>query len=332
MVRLALALIVVSQLAVWFALASVGTSTTIVVTVAPPATRPWHVPATKLADRVTYLHASRTDTDLLAAWNAYDVYVSRDAGKTFARVLDAPGQLDDVGFDATGNVLAIRDAKVGILDADGERWRTIPGVAPGSPREAEATPRLIDGGPDIVVAAAGRDQQYYGWLIASSDGGETWRYRELEAANDADRVRGAQSSDGTIRIAVPIADGDYAGLVWFTWTRDGHITRNQIDGASAGFEVYGDLAVKGNASVRASADTWRELYDAPDGAIAIEAPEPMLVANQAIYRVDHAQLEQLPFCVDGEHPIVDAAHRIWMIDRNGAPRLAKLGSCPSLEN
>jgi hypothetical protein len=354
MVRIALALVIVSQLAVWIALESLGTPTNIVVMNPPvvtivqpppppaittPIKRTWHAPAAKLDARVEQLHASRTDATLLAAWNDDHAFVSRDGGKTFAHVLDAPGPLVDVGFDSAGNVLAIRGAMVGILDADGERWRTIPGISPGTRRNAEAVPitvapRLIDGGPDIVVVAAGPDEQSYSWLVASSDGGATWRYRNLEAAYEADRVHGAQSSDGTIRIALPVFDCDYEGLVWFTWTRDGHFDRDQIDGGNAGYNVYGDRAVRGvgwgsAGWVHATDSTWHDINGAPDGAIAIDAPEPMLLANRAIYRIAHSSAEPLPFCVDGESPIVDAANRIWMIDKDGAPRLAKLGSCPS---
>jgi hypothetical protein len=356
MVRIALALVIVSQIAVWLALESAGTPTNIVVMNPPvvnivqpppplPAAKPtpprtWRAPATKLTDRVEHLHAARGDARLLAAWNDRDAFVSRDGGKTFAHVLDGPAKIADVGFDAAGNVLAVRGATIGILDADGERWRAIAGIAPGHETDegpVSVAPRLIDGGPDIVVVAAGVDEQQYSWLVASSDGAATWRYRKLDAAYEADRVHGAQAADGTIRIALPVFDCDYEGLVWFTWSRDGHFERDQIDGGTAGYNVYGDRAVRGAGWgrvgwVRATDDKWHDIIDAPDGAIAIDAPEPMLVANHAIYRIAHSSAEQLPFCVDGESPIVDAANRIWMIDKDGKPRLAKLGACPSLEN
>lgn len=359
MVRLAVAaafaIVIASQLAEWSAIRSIDTPTNIVVMVPPvitmssPAPTPALVPApppaaTKPAPRrplpsvaaavdepVTHVRAARDDAYLIAAWNDDHVFVSRDGGRTFARVLDSYETLADVGFDAAGDTLAIRGARIGVRDASGaEAWREIPGILAGNdgsvhPDQAAATPQLIDGGPDIVVVAGtgGAEARYLTMIAASSDRGASWRYHELDGVYEAQDVHGAQAANGTITIALPVFDCDYEALAWVRWTRDGHFDIHQIAGATRGFQVYGDRAATGTSWVRRRDRTWHAIADADDGATAIEAPTPTIVDKREVWAIARGKLQLLPWCVSGTAPMIDGAGRMWMIDEHGAPVLAK---------
>ncbi|HEY1815150.1 MAG TPA: hypothetical protein VGG74_22540 [Kofleriaceae bacterium] len=360
-VAAAFAIVIASQLAEWSAIRSINAPTNIVVMVppivavsAPAAPKPAPVPppppaATKPAPQkplpsvaaavdepVTHVRAARDDAYLIAAWNDDHVFVSRDGGRTFARVLDSYEPLADVGFDAAGDTLAIRGARIGVRDASGaEAWREIPGILAGNdgsvhPDQAAATPQLVDGGPDIVVVAgtSGFAARYLTMIAASSDRGASWRYHELDGVYEAQEVHGAQAANGTITIALPVFDCDYEALAWVRWTRDGHFDIHPIAGATRGFQVYGDRAATGTSWVRRRDRTWHAIEYANDGATAIDAPTPTIVDNHEAWAIERGKLTSLPWCVTGTAPMIDAAGRMWMIDEHGAPVLAK-STCDS---
>ncbi len=199
---------IVSQIAVWIALESVGTPTNIVVMNPPVVNVVQHPPSpspasiaepalpvsSKLGEAVAHLHPAHRNAALVAAWNDRHAFVSRDGGKTFARVLDAPGVLVDVGFDRAGDVIALRGVTVGVLARRAEHWRQIPQLAAGEPgepdaRDATPTPRLIDGGADIVVVGSTHGDHYHSWVVASSDRGASWRFHELDRPYEASVAR-----------------------------------------------------------------------------------------------------------------------------------------------
>ncbi|HEX4449807.1 MAG TPA: hypothetical protein VH143_03000 [Kofleriaceae bacterium] len=226
--RVALGITIVSQLAVWIALESVADRHAVVVMTPPVVNvaQPALAVSSNVGEPVEHLHAAHDNAHWIAAWNADHAFVSRDGGTTFARVLDAPGVLVDVGFTRTGDVVALRGATIGVLDRSGERWRAIPNLAVDM-HDATAMPRLIDGGSDIVVVGSMHDDRYHSWVAASSDHGASWRFHELERAYDAGDVSGSQAADGTIKIIVPSGACESI-LVWFTWAADGQFRRYEM--------------------------------------------------------------------------------------------------------
>src|ERR1041385_2784120 len=91
---------------------------------------------------VNHVTTSLTNAGWLAAWSEHQVFVSTDAGKNFARVLDGPGDVTDVTFDCFGHPIVSREGRIGILDNGRELWRSIPGFATGESERA----MLIGGG------------------------------------------------------------------------------------------------------------------------------------------------------------------------------------------
>jgi hypothetical protein len=293
----------------------------------PPPPRPKAEPAAKpvcpapvrdvrasrvgiIDDLVGHVHPSPTDARWIAAWNDDYVWVSRDAGATFTRVLDGPGTVADVGFDCFGNPIVLRGAAVGTIVDGGEVWRTIPGITSAA--------RVIDGGPDLAILGIPAQ------IAVSSDHGLGWRFRDLDRAYEAASPHGRESADGTIDVAVTIADCDYAGIIWATWRASGEYGERRITvDETSTFGLYdGVLVDDGRLSHDGSA--WQPIAGWPERGTSLEAPWPAVLGEGGIAsRIRGGKAIALPYCVDGRAPAIDAAGRVWMIDgSNQQPAIA----------
>jgi hypothetical protein len=284
-----------------------------------PSTEPRgapHEPA--IDDMLEHVHPSRTDAAWIAAWSDDHIYASHDGGATFVRVLDGPGKVEDVGFDCFGHVIAARDASVGIT-AGGEHWRGVPG--------GDSIARVIDGGPDVVLAVVPAGLQHSTRLAASFDRGDTWRFRDLDHAYETAHAQGRQSADGTIRMGVAVADCDYEGMVWLAWRTDGRAETRRTDLVEGdAFGLYGDVAIDGGRVSR-NGRAWQPIRGlAYDRVIPIEAPWPAVVQGTSAYRIESDRAKRLPWCVDGGSPAIDLAGRVWMLE-GGALAIAHRGAC-----
>jgi photosystem II stability/assembly factor-like uncharacterized protein len=131
--------------------------------------------------------------DAVVAWGSQDVIVSRDDGKTWARVLK-PGKYKKVkGKKAKVNRLGVRsvdfvDAKRGfLLDAFGRLWRTVnggarwtelPGVGTSAARGMSFS-SATDG--YLVISSFGDVRTPTGFLLRTDDGGATWHPQFVES-------------------------------------------------------------------------------------------------------------------------------------------------------
>jgi len=273
----------------------------------------------QLDEAVEHVRPSPTNASWIAAWNDQHIFISTDGGRVFARVLDGPGQVADVGFDCFGDVIAARDKMLGVRVHAAERWRTVPDLA--------ALARVIGGGPDVVVVGAPTGTDYPTRIAASSDRGESWRFRDLDRAYEAANVTGRQSADGTIRVGVAIADCDYSGIERETWRANGASDPQRFATSGGSFGIYGDVTISGGK--RWSNGEWRAIAGLDEYGEALEAPWPAVLRDGTVFRIDGATATRLPWCVDGTSPSIDPAGRVWMIDRNGqlaiAPRAT--GEC-----
>ena len=273
----------------------------------------------QLDEPVQHVRPSPTDAAWIAAWNDQHIFVSSDGGHVFARVLDGPGQVADVGFDCFGNVIAARDKMLGVRVHAAESWRSVPDLA--------TLARVIGGGPDVVVVGAPTGTDNPSRIAASSDRGETWRYRDLDRAYEAANVQGRQDADGTIHAAVTIADCDYDGIVRETWRRDGVFEPQRFATSGGSFGIYGNVTISGGKRWHDGA--WRAIAGLDEYGQALEAPWPAVLQDGTVFRIDGATPTRLPWCVDGTSAAIDPAGRVWMIDRNDQLAIAEraTGEC-----
>jgi hypothetical protein len=253
-------------------------------------------------ERVAHLTVATTDTAWIAAWTDAHVFVSRDGGAHYVQVLDGPGNVADVGFDCFGDAIVVRNASVAIATPAGgdEAWRRVPGL-----NAARIPARVIGGGPDVVIVGGGPDVAWLSRIASSSDRGRTWRYRDLDTG-ETDEAFGSEDRDGTIRVAVTDYDCDYQAVSWLRWGPHGSATE-RVAGFRSKPRVYGDVLLDG--------------ADVPDGARAIPAPWPAAVGHGIAYRIVRGRAEPIARGIDGGSPVIDRGGRIWMIDRDGAPRI-----------
>jgi hypothetical protein len=288
----------------------------------PPPRRdaPWVAPM--LDEDIVAVRPAPSNAGWIAAFNREHVFVSFDAGATFARVLDGDGAVNDVSFDCYGHVIVLRGNRVGIRDGEREKWRDVQAL-----RGGENDPGgVLGGGPDVVVVGNVPDVSWEARLAVSDDLGATWSYRELAGEFESDmRLRGRQQADGTIDAAISVADCMSDELVWSRW-QHGAIdkdTAGMLEGAS--FAVYGDLAIS-HRSWRTRNGDWHDLaLDVAENEEVKVVPGafPVLVAAGKTFRIgEHGQVRELPLVVEGEPQAVDLAGRVWSV-ACGKPLVAK---------
>ncbi|HVV84558.1 MAG TPA: hypothetical protein VHE35_15930, partial [Kofleriaceae bacterium] len=262
----------------------------------PPRHDAPHRAAGTIDDVIERVTASPSNAGWIAAWNADHVYVSTDAGAHFDRVLDGPGAVSAVGFDCFGTVAVVRDEQLGLRVDGVERWQPVPGVelmaGEGDGREGHAA--IVSGGPDLVVV--GRVTDWRPRIARSADLGAHWSYADLDVDWETPVVHGRQREDGTIAIGLPSSDcaGDVEQQVT---VRGGKVTSEPgMAWPAPGQGV--DLDGERPAAMPADA-TW-----VGDG---------LAVAGDGLYRVRGPHVTRLPYVVEGDDYVADAAGRLWTV-------------------
>jgi hypothetical protein len=149
----------------------------------------------------------------IAIWGSHDIFLSRDDGASFVRLLP-PRPLDawaddlhtDVAIDADETVYALRGGRLEIEHRDGTTHeRAIPGAA---------FDHIHLSGRWLVLRS--RDQ-----LAASADRGATWHLRAVPPALTSATLR--LDDDGTIHLAAATGTDDpviyYIGDASHTWRK-----------------------------------------------------------------------------------------------------------------
>ena len=269
-----------------------------------------------LPDPIEHVQPAPTNAGWIAAWSRTTVYVSTDAGATFARVLDGEQPVIGVSFDCFGRAIALRGTSVGILDGGREHWATVPGLRALDTSDGVGAPGgVLGGGPDVVVVGVAPGDFWRPRLVVSADAGATWTRRDL--AGDLEpgmKMRGRQDADGTIRVGTAVGDCMNDVLEWTTITGGKPSTVTAGMPEMGAFAIYGDVAVTedsvvdagGNATPIDKSDVDGELEPVP-GAI------PTVVSGTRAFRVSHAKLRELSLYVDGHPEAVDPAGRLWSV-------------------
>ena len=282
----------------------------------PPPRRdaPWVAPV--LPEPIDDVRPAPSNAGWIAAWNTRHVFVSHDAGATFARVLDGAGDVIDASFDCYGRLVVLRGERVGVRDGSGERWRDVPRLDRG----ATADRHVLGGGPDVVVLGPAPGDGRKARVAISADAAATWRYEDIDAAFEGGQ--GEQRADGAIDVAVVTGDCMDDLVTWATIRgRDVATTAvNLAEGAPSA--IYGDLLVTSDAWTTRSG-TWTPVA-APDHARLAPVPGafPVLVTTDRAYRLVHGKLEDLHVTLDGVPRAVDLAGRVWTI-ACGKPLVAR---------
>jgi hypothetical protein len=244
-------------------------------------------------EHVASVRPAPTNAGWVAAWSPSAIFVSRDAGATWTRVLDGAGTVADVSFDCFGRVIAVRGGRVGIRDGAHERWRTAP-LDLGADKPA----RVLGGGPDLVVIARVADDPG-ARLAISRDGGQTWGTRKLAPYWEGEPIRGRQYEDGTIRGAVPVTDCDYYALWMF------RIHDDKIDSIEHGrYEPRERLFAKDEdgASYEVGFDE------------SIDGPVPLQLRDREVERLVSGKPRSTHWIVgDRQTAAGDAAGHVWSV-------------------
>jgi hypothetical protein len=274
---------------------------------------------------ITRVRPSRTHAGWIAAWNADAVLVSRDAGRTFQRMLDGDGTVADVDFDCFGRVLVIRDGQLGVHDGTRERWQRLPVTFD------EGGARLAGGGPDVAVYGQQEGSDWGVKVVISSDLGRGWRTRELEGLpGEADAF---QDATGTVHVVTAYVDCRHNEMHASRITPDGTISTSEQAVAQVSVGAY-PRGVLAGAEWLPTGASETERIDGLDTDVAeqvIPGPRPMIVAGETAYRIANGGAKRLPWIVEGEPQAVDAAGRLWTVHCGRAlvagPRASGL-TCP----
>jgi hypothetical protein len=263
----------------------------------PPRTdAPRPASLTDLPKEVHAVVASRTNAGWIAAWNHEHVLVSRDAGRTFARVLDGPGDVDGVTFDCYGNVIVLRDRELGIRDGTRETWQRLPRGLRGDQDDPAV---LIGDGPDVVVIATAPGDTWLARAAVSADRGATWWYRDLVDYWESSHASGYQASDGTIHVALTTADCMSDPVYWLR-IRDGVVASEEL-GSIGRVELDGDrayIAANGQYETKRFGETsWRPANGKRAPSLFSGSVDPA----GRIWRIDET--------IDGESAWVEVVER-----------------------
>jgi hypothetical protein len=277
--------------------------------------------AASLADLPTEVHAvvaSSTNAGWIAAWSQERVLVSRDAGRTFARVLDGAGDVHAVTFDCYGNVIALRGGDLGIREGTRETWQRLPRGLRGEQGDPAA---LIGGGPDVVVIATAPGDTWRARAAVSADRGTTWWYRDLVDYWESSHATGHQTSDGTIHVALTTADCMHDPVFWLR-IRDGVVDSEEL-GSIGHVALDGDRAFRagddGIESKRFGEASWRRAMG-PRGK-ALLAGRPDLDDRRDEGRRERVGRGRRPRRLTGNHrrPGPHRAGHDLRLDRVGMP-------------
>jgi hypothetical protein len=273
-----------------------------------PAPRPEAFPT---EDELAHVTTALSDARWIAAWNDTHVFVSKDGGRTFARVLDGPGTVNDVAFDCFGRVLVLRAHTLGIHDTS-DHWRTLDWLVE---RQDPAT--LIGGGPDAIVLGATENGQLR--VAISGDLGASWRYHDLRSYWDERRTSARQDADGTIHIANTFADCMSDPMQWYVIAHDEVRDEPGVHDAEPGpFYARGDVAYSGYGWRRRGESEWRAITGLPDDNAGhmLTGPVARTIAGGRIYRLGDGvatSIRTVPETVDVQ--AVDLAGRFWGLER-----------------
>ena len=194
---------------------------------------------------ITGVHASPSNAGWVAAWNDTEVFLSTDAGRTFARVLDGPGEVRSAGIDCFGRTIVVRASGIGIRDGAREQWRALPGLQlQDFVDNGERYPRktwVVGGGPDVVVVGYPLDSAFEQKprVAISSDGGASWRYHDVDTYFEGSRLTGRQRANGRIDLALEILDCMFEGRTSVT-IANGIVTKR--DESAATYLAWGTPA------------------------------------------------------------------------------------------
>jgi hypothetical protein len=260
---------------------------------------------------VEHVRPSITNAGWIAAWNTERVFISRDAGLSWTRILDGEGDVHDVNFDCFGRALAVRGGRIGVHDATGEAWLKLPGRMVA---ESHHTPKLAGGGPDIVAIGHTIDDDAWASMVAIRRGTQ-WETRGL-AHYWTGALRGRQYEDGSIVAMVPLADCMHDDPRTFRY-RDGVIEWLDIH-VAADLAIYGDVIVSHYGWQRIGDKEKRDLVGLDDDSAyptIIEGPSPMLAVGAKTYRFHEGRVTRLPYLLHEQATsiVADAAGRIWSV-------------------
>lgn len=298
-----------------------------------PVRRAARVAVPRLPEAITHVRPSATDARWILAWNATAIFVSVDAGRSWRRVLDAPGAVLDAGFDCFGHALALRGTvpgkpdggALGVLDGAAERWHAVPDLT-----MAPDASMVVGGGPDVVILARPTGITPTGARLAVSDNlGASWRTIDLEPPIVRVLTPGQarQVADGTITAGLVIGDCRSDSLAAFT-VRGTQVVETQYSVGEQPLVLSSEGVIADGwweaAPSRVDDMTYPERVTGlagSNGSTAIPAPWPALVYGDTAYRVRAGHARPLPLVVDGTPQAIDPAGRLWMIVC-GQPRLA----------
>jgi hypothetical protein len=267
---------------------------------------------------VAHVRAAHANARWIAAWNDVAVWITRDGGKRWSRVLDGSGAARDVAFDCFGRAIVWRD-QIGVADeSGGERWRVAPDVG-------TQNGRLVGDGPDVVVLGTQAGDGLMARFAISSDLGASWRDRDVDA--QLEHASGRQHADGAIRVALTTSDCDAIGPGHSTTRvieRGGEVTtaRYNPDGYVS---LFDDIEIDSQGGWRRDKGAWRT-FDFPRDDVFIlarNAELPRAVVNGKVYALDGGRMRRLgTWPYDQLSPnAVDAAGRLWAIVDEGGERV-----------
>lgn len=170
---------------------------------------------------LTSVVASPTRANLMAGLaEGGRIYLSRDGGRSFSRVLAHRGELRDHAFGCAGELYALRgrgeSLELGVHGAGGDRWRRLRlGRCQGDVKSELA---LYGGGGWLAIAVDhwGCDQDGgMHTLWVSPDRGASWRLLPIPEAQMVEGIRVLELRADRVRIAAYEGDCMYDGTVLY---------------------------------------------------------------------------------------------------------------------
>jgi hypothetical protein len=316
---------------------------------APHTTRPTGALRQPGAGTVTHVSAAPTDSRLVAAWNDDAVFVSRDGGSSWDRVLAGPGAVLDASFDCHGRVLVLREGNgLGMRDGVREAWRTVPGVElrmSDEDYQPRYIPRVIGGGRSLAVTgprSGSGDGDGDAWASISDDGGVSWHHADL---GWYEGITHAAWAGDVLRILVPWTDCMSEGIRLVTVTgsdvQDEELGQWSFNVALDRTGPYvlseycdGRAVTPGGAAddipllcIWRPGRDWHALAPAPveargDEGITlqiVDGPVDVIVRNDTVQTITGSRLGRAREWPAGAAPLAtDLAGRLWGTDADGA--------------
>ncbi len=282
-----------------------------------------------------------TDTRWVAAWDAEHVYVTRDGGTSWDRVLDGAGAVLDVAFDCHGRVFALRRGSgLGVREGADETWRNIAGIhigevddeVPDPGEHRDYAPRLLGGGRKIVVLGTASAEQGDAFAAISSDGGASWSHVNL-SWYEGGSIYGDWQGD-TLRVVIPWTDCMSEGVRMVTitpegtqtseldiWANELAIDGTEIHALSSNCPAIGDDEYPAICLWRPRKG-WSELPivgppggDEDRAIMLIDGARDVLWIDDHIVPIQHGRTGRARPWPDGATPrAVDLSGRVWGLD------------------